>query len=174
MFIKLLLETEPELDEAKGPILFPIFGRGRVLGSLTGKELNEEQIREVTKFLCRECSCQVKELNPGIDMLLTANWDDIFNKMFDDKQPAPADVPKVIESPTKVEIDQPKPTLGIDERSTPTVIVAEQSPSPTVETRQCCVDYCPICENWLYLAIGGAGLLVIGTGGWLGYTLIRK
>jgi hypothetical protein len=86
-FVKMLLATEEDLEKAKGPILFPIFGRGRVLGSLAnlpdrGDELNEKQIMDVTKFLCRECSCQVKELNPGVDMLLAINWDDTFNKMF--------------------------------------------------------------------------------------------
>lgn len=92
-FVKMLLATEEDLEKAKSPILFPIFGRGRVLGSLTnlpdrGNELNEKQVMEVTKFLCRECSCQVKELNPGVDMLIAANWEEIFNKLFLDAKGA--------------------------------------------------------------------------------------
>ena len=93
-FVKMLLATEEDLEKAKCPILFPIFGRGRVLGSLTnlperGNELNEKQVMEVTKFLCRECSCQVKELNPGVDMLIAANWEEIFNQLFPDAKDAP-------------------------------------------------------------------------------------
>jgi hypothetical protein len=99
-FVKMLLATEEDLEKAKSPILFPIFGRGRVLGSLTnlpdrGNELNEKHVMEVTKFLCRECSCQVKELNPGIDMLIAANWEEIFSKLFPDAKDASPDKKKI-------------------------------------------------------------------------------
>jgi hypothetical protein len=98
LFVKLLLATEEDLDQQKGPILFALFGRGRVLGSLYGKELTAEQVRAVTMFLCRECSCQVKELNPGVDMLLAAHWEEIFNKMFEPEKklvPVPKTKPEL-------------------------------------------------------------------------------
>ncbi len=88
-FVKMLLATEEDLDKVKGPILLPVFGRGRVLGSLYGKELDEVQVSRATEFLCRECSCQIKELNPGVDMLMPADWNAIFDKMFEAKKPAP-------------------------------------------------------------------------------------
>lgn len=72
--IRVLLATEEGLDQVKGPIAFPVFGRGRALCSLYEKDLNKTQLANVTKFLCGECSCQVKELNPGVDLLLTADW----------------------------------------------------------------------------------------------------
>lgn len=86
-FVKMLLATEEDLDKVKGPILFPVFGRGRVLGSLYGKDLDEVQVSRATEFLCRECSCQIKELNPGVDLLLAADWNGIFDKMFELKKP---------------------------------------------------------------------------------------
>ncbi len=38
-FVQLLLGSEDELPRVRGPIVFPIFGRGRLLGSLYGKDL---------------------------------------------------------------------------------------------------------------------------------------
>ena len=56
-----------------------IFGRGRALDALIGKGINADTIAEAAKFLCGACSCQVKRLNPGVDLLIAANWDTILN-----------------------------------------------------------------------------------------------
>jgi hypothetical protein len=73
-FVRMLLSTEPELDKVRGPIIFPVFGRGRLLCSLFGQDLTSASIESVARFLCDKCSCQVKELNPGVDLLLAADW----------------------------------------------------------------------------------------------------
>jgi hypothetical protein len=83
-FVRMLLATEEGLDKVKGPILFPIFGRGRALGSLYGKDLNAGDVFEVAQFLCKECSCQLKELNPGTDLLIRADWPAIFESIMKD------------------------------------------------------------------------------------------
>jgi hypothetical protein len=77
-FIEMLLGTEPDLkdEEFRGePMVFPVFGRGRVLCALVGKGINEENIWDIGAFLCGPCACQVKAQNPGTDMLLAAAWD---------------------------------------------------------------------------------------------------
>lgn len=51
-----------------------VFGRGRVLGAWPASSLGDEQIEEVTLFLSGACSCQVKRLNPGWDLLLHVDW----------------------------------------------------------------------------------------------------
>ena len=56
-------------------IVFAFFGRGRVLTALHGKDLKAKELEEVAKFLCGACSCQVKELNPGIDLLFAVKWE---------------------------------------------------------------------------------------------------
>ncbi len=83
-FITMLLATEEGLDRIKGPILFPIFGRGRALGSLYGKDLNAGEVFQVAHFLCKECSCQLKELNPGTDLLIRADWPAILERIMND------------------------------------------------------------------------------------------
>lgn len=72
--IAALLGSEEGLEKVEGPILFPIFGRGRILCGLHGEDLCAEQIERAVRFLCKECSCEVKELNPGVDLLIDANW----------------------------------------------------------------------------------------------------
>ena len=54
--------------------MFPIFGRGRVVPPATGEEIQPEAIREMAEFLTGPCSCEVKEMNPGYDLLLSADW----------------------------------------------------------------------------------------------------
>lgn len=77
-FIQMLLGSEADLREIKEPILFPVFGRGRALYALAGKGISHETLDEAATFLIGKCSCQVKELNPGVDLLLAANWDKLI------------------------------------------------------------------------------------------------
>jgi hypothetical protein len=76
LFVKTLLHGEAQTNA--GPVVFPIFGRGRALAALSGQQLTAKVIRDAANFLCGACSCEVKELNPGKDLLLAANWNSIF------------------------------------------------------------------------------------------------
>tara|TARA_Y100000588_G_scaffold68426_3_gene69583 strand:- start:1242 stop:2459 length:1218 start_codon:yes stop_codon:yes gene_type:complete len=73
----MLLHLEDDLlDEemADKPMVFPAFGKGRVLPPLIGKGINEENILGDCSYLCGPCSCQVKNQNPGMDLLVKADW----------------------------------------------------------------------------------------------------
>jgi hypothetical protein len=78
VFLRLLLGGEKELAAQKEPIAFPIFGRGRMLAALTAHELGPKLISEACSFISGACSCEVKDLSPGRDLLLSANWNSIF------------------------------------------------------------------------------------------------
>ena len=73
--VNMLFAWDPSLAEVKKPMLFPIFGRGRVVPPAVGEEIRPEAMRDMAEFLTGPCSCQIKEMNPGYDLLLTANWD---------------------------------------------------------------------------------------------------
>ncbi|HKA05690.1 MAG TPA: hypothetical protein VKD71_00440 [Gemmataceae bacterium] len=80
LLVRLLVKSEDGLDRVRGPIVFPVFGRGRALCSLHGRDLEKpDELRRSLEYLCRACSCQVKELNPGVDLLMTGNWERIFD-----------------------------------------------------------------------------------------------
>ncbi len=84
-FVHMLINSEEDLHKAKGPIVFPVFGRGRLLCALHGEDLTARQLQNVSRFLCGACSCQVKELNPGLDLLIAADW----NQLLFDGNPPP-------------------------------------------------------------------------------------
>jgi hypothetical protein len=60
---------------ADQPFIAVVFGRGRVLGAWPKERLNEDFIEEATHFLLGSCSCEVKDQNPGWDLLLHVDWD---------------------------------------------------------------------------------------------------
>jgi hypothetical protein len=71
-----LLKSEPDLSEyGQEPIAFPVFGRGIVLYAIIGKGITPEVISAATSFIVGPCSCQVKEQNPGFDLLLNFDWE---------------------------------------------------------------------------------------------------
>ena len=78
-FVSMLLATESDLREEfdKGtPMAFPIFGRGRVLYALLGDGIAASTIEEASRFLAGACQCTVKADNPGVDMLVSFDWDE--------------------------------------------------------------------------------------------------
>jgi hypothetical protein len=92
-FVSMLLGTEADLREIGQPIVFPVFGRGRALYALIGQGINPQTIDEAATFLVGKCSCQVKELNPGVDLLLASDWDAGLKA----QRIAAADLPKLSE-----------------------------------------------------------------------------
>ncbi|MEK6237266.1 MAG: hypothetical protein N2C14_21355, partial [Planctomycetales bacterium] len=75
MFVRMLMNCESGLEEyVKEPIVFPVFGRGRALWAITGKGLSRDTVEEAGGFLCGACSCQIKNQNPGVDLLMAAGW----------------------------------------------------------------------------------------------------
>ena len=73
-FIRILLGAEADLADAKGPLVIPVFGQGRALFPLVGDGIRHEAIDKAATFLIGKCSCEVKEQNPGFDLLLAADW----------------------------------------------------------------------------------------------------
>ena len=75
-FLQMLLNLEDDLGEyANEPMAFPVFGRGRILEPLIGLGLNYDNVIEHSAYLTGACSCEVKDQNPGIDLLVAMNWD---------------------------------------------------------------------------------------------------
>jgi molybdenum ABC transporter molybdate-binding protein len=78
MLVNMLLDSSPDLRKENEAMAFPIFGRGRVLGALVGEEMMGRRMREAAEFICGPCSCQVKDLNPGFDLLLAGDWEAVL------------------------------------------------------------------------------------------------
>jgi hypothetical protein len=61
------------------PVVLPVFGRGRALIEFLPAPLGPEAISEAAAFLVGECSCLIKELNPGLDLLMPVNWEEVLD-----------------------------------------------------------------------------------------------
>ncbi len=51
-----------------------IYGRGRALFSSLGKGIQRDNLIQDVEFITGACSCTVKEQNPGVDLLMSYNW----------------------------------------------------------------------------------------------------
>jgi len=78
MLLAMLVRSEDDLEEAYAsePMAFPVFGRGRVLYALVGKGITGENILSACRFLTGPCACEIKALNPGLDLLIGAAWEE--------------------------------------------------------------------------------------------------
>jgi hypothetical protein len=70
------LGTEPA--EFAAPMILPVFGRARAIALLAGEDIDEFVFKEIGAFLTGACSCRVKTLNPGFDLLLPFPWDEVL------------------------------------------------------------------------------------------------
>jgi hypothetical protein len=153
LFVSMLLRGDEDLTRVKGPIVLPIFGRGRMLCSLYGPDLTAERLAEAARFLCGECSCRVKELNPGIDMLLAAAWESALEPRepaAEKEAPGAGAAGREGEAPAEPE---PNGSAGAS---------PSRPAAPAVSGGETGAD-----RRWLWLAIAGAGALVLLTGVWV-------
>jgi hypothetical protein len=76
IFISMLLNIEPDLKDISQPMAFAIYGRGRCLPPLIGKGISHKNVvDEDCAYLCGDCTCEVKDQNPGTDLLFSQDWD---------------------------------------------------------------------------------------------------
>lgn len=81
-FVSLLLKGNEALltENTQDALFFPIFGQGRALDAVHGDSLNPENIESLCSFIIGECSCTVKEQNPGFDLLMSEDWSDLIQR----------------------------------------------------------------------------------------------
>ncbi|MCK5849686.1 MAG: hypothetical protein KAH23_02130 [Kiritimatiellae bacterium] len=70
----ILLNAKPDLMNIEEPMIFPVLGRGRALWALVGKAITVENIQDACDYVTGGCSCEIKWQNPGIDLLVSADW----------------------------------------------------------------------------------------------------
>jgi len=77
VFAGMLLGSEADLgtEYASEPAAFAAFGRGRLAFALVGKGINAANILATCRFLTGPCACVIKDENPGVDLLLSADWE---------------------------------------------------------------------------------------------------
>jgi hypothetical protein len=150
-FTSMLAGPNHDMENANGPWLALVFGRGRVLGAWPAEGFGDEQTDEACLFLLGACSCEVKRMNPGWDLLVNVDWNESLHAMgFAPPPPAALQKP-VLAAP---EPGTAKPEPEKPEAPKPeTVIIAAAQPSP------------PAPQNGFgRTVIAAAILLVLGSG----------
>lgn len=84
--VSLFRGFQPKAAAGGEPLLIPVFGRGRALEVIPADQLDAGTINDLTRYLCGACSCQVKERNPGFDLLLSTQWE---RELFGENGPLP-------------------------------------------------------------------------------------
>ncbi|MCA9139808.1 MAG: hypothetical protein KDB00_23710 [Planctomycetales bacterium] len=60
--------------QVSAPYAFPVFGRGRMIEPLAAPDFHDDSVTTACRYMVGECSCSVKALNPGVDLILKADW----------------------------------------------------------------------------------------------------
>lgn len=139
-FIQMLLATGLDLRDAKEPIAIPIFGRGRALYPLFGAALQAETIALAARLIIGKCSCEVKELSPGADLLIAADWDALLKAY-------------TAGSPVRPKLTEPT-------RSAPETVTFDAT-NPTVASGQKVARPSGARTFWLIVTFAGVGLSAV-------------
>jgi hypothetical protein len=156
LLVGALLKSEPDLQQYDEPMAFPVFGRGRALYALVGKGIEEKNILEACQSLLNWCSCEIKTLNPGTDLLVSADWSRPYGgKMVEDPDLPLVGLGGFVDSPAPpaatAETVKPAPAAC---PAVPVVATSSQVPVKPVQQAS-------LWRNLVYLA-AGAGIVLLG------------
>ena len=159
-FTAMLAGPNGYMENANGPWLALVFGRGRVLGAWSAEGFGDEQIDEASLFLLAACSCEVKRMNPGWDLLLNADWNESLHAMgFPPPPPAAA---------MKPDVDAPESDAVKPESAKP------EAPKPETVTIAAALPMQPARQNGFGPAATAAAVLLVLGGGLAWRTMRRK
>jgi hypothetical protein len=95
---QIVFNSDAELAQSREPILVPVFGRGRALCALPASRVNAAALEKIRDFLLGMCSCEVKDQNPGLDLMIHADWQAWSDRLTPPSGPALAG-PSILENP---------------------------------------------------------------------------
>ncbi len=128
VFANMLMGTEVDLKVFKNvPLAFPVFGQGRALYALVGNGIKANNIETACSTIIGWCSCTIKDDNPGTDLLMRADWEEVIG---DSSWIQPEQVPDITGlSGFVADIEEVEEVR--DERKTATPSAAD--PEPAIE-----------------------------------------
>ena len=155
----MLLHLEDDLLDKEmedKPMLFPVFGKGRVLPPLISAGISEENALADCGYLCGACSCQVKNQNPGMDILVKADW---WTALEGSSAIAEKELPPLTGVEDLIAANEPaKDDAGANSAEPE----ANASSSEVVE-HETATDEPPISNGLVVAVVLVSGILLIGT-----------
>ena len=109
-FLQVLLNCEKDLPGKKTPVIMPVFGRGRALFAYLEAGITKENILDAGAYLTGPCSCEVKAQNPGFDLLMAIEWEDLVHDTIniDEALPPLTGLTSFVKKKKETEIPQKK------------------------------------------------------------------
>jgi hypothetical protein len=155
----MLLHLEDDLldkEMENKPMLFPAFGKGRVLPPLIGAGISEENALADCGYLCGACSCQVKNQNPGMDILVKADWWTALegSSVIAEKELPPLTGVEDLIAANEPEKDDAEANSGEPEVDASSSVLVEQE-SAVAES--------PISNGLIIAVVLVSGILLVGT-----------
>ncbi len=87
--VRTLSTVERDMPQVAGlPMVFPVFGRGRVLAPAIGEGITSDNLCRQIALLAGACSCTVKAQNPGVDLLFRWDWESVAESMAAEEREA--------------------------------------------------------------------------------------
>lgn len=150
---------------ADGTLVIPVFGRGRAFAVFPAEAITDSLIDELSIFLAGACSCQVKDMNPGFDLLLNVNWE---QELFGDDVP---DIPAPLRTqsspniePTFVEIASGSPDSPGQRAAQEDISLENVSSTDSFSRRETVVSGVAGSRqigSWLFALVAGVVLTVL-------------
>jgi hypothetical protein len=161
MLLSMIMHSEPDLYEyVKEPMAVPVFGRGRALYTLIGEGINADNIREAAAFLTGPCGCEIKMMNPGVDLMMAVDWDGSVMQMYeefyataeDEEMPELTSVFPDDPQPADGELDIAAQAADIDSSNDPPATAQEAEQAETVMPEKSSTDLIDV--NQVQVEIG--------------------
>jgi hypothetical protein len=142
-------------------MVFPVFGRGRALLPLIGPGITSENIADAAGFLTGPCSCQVKELNPGFDLVLANRFDEVIGSSLLTDMLPPAELGEEIAIPPGPTSLASTATASAPAAAAPAATSAAPGSAQTMDV-PVVVEYAQAPRlSWAKLLIFGGGVLLL-------------
>jgi hypothetical protein len=76
LFVDQLFNWDASLKAVRGAVIFPVYGRGRILPPVLAERIQTGVSEVIARMLTGPCSCQIKSMNTGFDLLMSCQWDE--------------------------------------------------------------------------------------------------
>jgi len=149
IFRNILTNTEADLKFFKNvPLAFPVFGQGRALYALAGYGIKDNNIETACNTIIGWCSCTIKDDNPGIDLLIKADWESIIG---DSSWIKKVEVPEITGLsgfiPEENEVKEKISESGVEEKPVAIPVEEDQAEQKEIKVNDVIKVVEPVGEN---------------------------
>ena len=156
-FLGMALSLAPRIDAqiaAGHPAIIPLYGRARALTPYLADDKEMGDITtSISQMVTGACSCEIKEMNPGVDLLFAVNWEHDLQTFAAKRAEATTAPATPLEPPSLADLAASPPAMARkpETKGWPTIEVGKGGTMP---------------RNVTLLAASVAGMVVVWSAWW--------